>query len=278
MSPALGVFLSRDPWEGSVQQPFSLHGYLYVSANPVNLVDPAGLLGEKPEGEACSGWLGPAKLLCEAAERGSFSAREMVYRLLALGGRQRGWKVASDLLRHSLKGSGTTSAVYLDSNWLLQCPDCKKQRDARLMQFWEHYLVPASRRESRTRITAVLKPRGDGEPGTDPYLVVPDTSSDVGVALGKHYIDGLFVATTSSACSAMYAAVSVVYSVNDRFDFENGKALDLGGLHGVGEVPHRWINSLIEKGRAAEFDVHVEWAERRSIILPKGEEPRSGFV
>jgi hypothetical protein len=36
-----------DPWPGSIQQPSSLHKYLYVSANPVNSVDPSGLISER---------------------------------------------------------------------------------------------------------------------------------------------------------------------------------------------------------------------------------------
>ena len=34
MDPESGRFLSQDTWPGSIQQPASLHKYLYVSANP----------------------------------------------------------------------------------------------------------------------------------------------------------------------------------------------------------------------------------------------------
>jgi len=45
LDPATGRFLSVDPWQGSARQPASLHGYLYVAANPVNRVDPSGHFG-----------------------------------------------------------------------------------------------------------------------------------------------------------------------------------------------------------------------------------------
>ncbi|MCX7180869.1 MAG: RHS repeat-associated core domain-containing protein, partial [Proteobacteria bacterium] len=41
-SPDLGRFWNMDSYEGSQSDPFSLHKYLYASANPVNRVDPSG--------------------------------------------------------------------------------------------------------------------------------------------------------------------------------------------------------------------------------------------
>jgi RHS repeat-associated protein len=41
-NPATGRFLSRDPLEGSANDPASLHKYLYVGGDPVNLKDPTG--------------------------------------------------------------------------------------------------------------------------------------------------------------------------------------------------------------------------------------------
>jgi RHS repeat-associated protein len=40
--PEWGRFLSRDTIEGTINDPLSLHKFLYASANPVNLVDPSG--------------------------------------------------------------------------------------------------------------------------------------------------------------------------------------------------------------------------------------------
>ncbi|HXM51466.1 MAG TPA: PKD domain-containing protein [Pyrinomonadaceae bacterium] len=42
MNPESGRFLSVDTFEGSSSDPLSLHKYLYVSANPINGIDPTG--------------------------------------------------------------------------------------------------------------------------------------------------------------------------------------------------------------------------------------------
>jgi RHS repeat-associated protein len=47
-SPALKVFQSRDPWEGSGWRPHTLNGYTYVKLNPVRFVDPLGLCESDP--------------------------------------------------------------------------------------------------------------------------------------------------------------------------------------------------------------------------------------
>jgi hypothetical protein len=42
MDPESGRFLSKDTWAGSIQQPHSLHKYLYALDNPVNVTDASG--------------------------------------------------------------------------------------------------------------------------------------------------------------------------------------------------------------------------------------------
>lgn len=42
--PAVGRFGSRDPFGGALNDPISLHRYLYANANPVSFTDPAGRL------------------------------------------------------------------------------------------------------------------------------------------------------------------------------------------------------------------------------------------
>ncbi len=41
-NPVTGRFLSRDPEDGYVKDPVSLHKYLYANGDPVNLIDPRG--------------------------------------------------------------------------------------------------------------------------------------------------------------------------------------------------------------------------------------------
>jgi len=38
----LGLFLSRDPWDGDALRPGSMNGWNYTEGNPVNLTDPSG--------------------------------------------------------------------------------------------------------------------------------------------------------------------------------------------------------------------------------------------
>ena len=42
MDPALGRFVSVDPWSGDPQSPMSLHRYLYANASPLSHIDPSG--------------------------------------------------------------------------------------------------------------------------------------------------------------------------------------------------------------------------------------------
>jgi RHS repeat-associated protein len=46
MDPRVGRFIGLDTLAGNDESPASLHKYLYVSANPLNLVDPTGHVGE----------------------------------------------------------------------------------------------------------------------------------------------------------------------------------------------------------------------------------------
>ena len=42
MNPTVGTFISMDSYEGSIDDPVSLHKYLYANANPVTYSDPSG--------------------------------------------------------------------------------------------------------------------------------------------------------------------------------------------------------------------------------------------
>ena len=41
-APAVGRFLSQDPWSGSIYQPNTLHKHAYAANNPVLFIDPSG--------------------------------------------------------------------------------------------------------------------------------------------------------------------------------------------------------------------------------------------
>ncbi|MCP4524587.1 MAG: RHS repeat-associated core domain-containing protein, partial [Aestuariibacter sp.] len=44
--PAIGRFLSEDPFSGFAALPQTQHAYVYVGNNPINLTDPSGLYGD----------------------------------------------------------------------------------------------------------------------------------------------------------------------------------------------------------------------------------------
>ena len=57
-NPATGRFLSRDPLDGQVKDPASLHKYLYANGDPVNGMDPNG-----QEDLVATGWLTKARVV-----------------------------------------------------------------------------------------------------------------------------------------------------------------------------------------------------------------------
>jgi RHS repeat-associated protein len=42
LNPVTGRFMSRDPEDGKVKEPATLHKYLYAGGDPVNRIDPRG--------------------------------------------------------------------------------------------------------------------------------------------------------------------------------------------------------------------------------------------
>ena len=48
--PSTGTFQSKDVWPPDYNRPLSLNRFVYVEANPINLVDPSGQYGQPPGG------------------------------------------------------------------------------------------------------------------------------------------------------------------------------------------------------------------------------------
>ena len=70
MNPETGTFISMDSYAGSLDNPVSLHKYLYANANPVMYTDPTGYfsLAESSVAQACrsamhTAYIAPLKIL-----------------------------------------------------------------------------------------------------------------------------------------------------------------------------------------------------------------------
>src|SRR5215469_18045301 len=62
-NPLTGRFLSRDPEDGDLTNPKTLHKYLYANGDPVNWADPTGKAGTTTAEGAFGGSLGEYGLL-----------------------------------------------------------------------------------------------------------------------------------------------------------------------------------------------------------------------
>jgi RHS repeat-associated protein len=70
-NPATGRFMTRDPYQGSVYDPASLHRYNYARANPANFIDPSGRLSagvSKRSGLSCE-WRGGPMIHRDEADK-----------------------------------------------------------------------------------------------------------------------------------------------------------------------------------------------------------------
>jgi len=56
MNPLTGRFMSRDPEDGSLTNPVTLHKYLYGNGDPVNQIDPTGRAGTATTANAGGGF------------------------------------------------------------------------------------------------------------------------------------------------------------------------------------------------------------------------------
>ena len=72
----IGRFVSRDPFSGSLQDPRSLHRYLYTGNNPVNTADPGGLFNPYVCIFICLGFF-PVYLECLSACQGAAAMDEL---------------------------------------------------------------------------------------------------------------------------------------------------------------------------------------------------------
>jgi RHS repeat-associated protein len=270
-APGLELFLSRDPWGVYDLRPGFANGFNFGNANPVRYLDRTGFRAES----SCNNWWGPAKWIwCDRIEAGKGKKenlgliKNLYYWIGDVGRIWKGWRVAEDLLDHHLEGHRQGISISHEWQWLLRdSPEDRTKRDELSELFRKEYLEPALS-DCQNEVEAVIEPKrpaGCENEECDTSLVRPKTSTDVGVALGKHRMNGWFRARVLFSGGDNYVAfVKVTYWIDDKHDFDENKGL---GIHqgGVGFVPHIWMKWLENGGEAREFDVHLQWDETRIL-------------
>jgi RHS repeat-associated protein len=72
--PAVGRFISRDPWPALADAPQSLNRYVYAANNPVNVVDPSGAFNLKQIGQGAWDLLGGAGTMAKSIALGGIAS------------------------------------------------------------------------------------------------------------------------------------------------------------------------------------------------------------
>ena len=80
LDTGVGRFLTRDPWGGDLERPITLQPYHYVGQNPINRVDPSGLLYCSAPEPGCAQWVLDA---LDAIEKAGPRGNQLVQALLA---------------------------------------------------------------------------------------------------------------------------------------------------------------------------------------------------
>jgi RHS repeat-associated protein len=257
-----GRFTSPDPVVPDFYTPQGTHRYVYVENNAINLIDPTGLSSVAKEWCREHGWSEPAlSAFCKPAVSGNLRARWNLYRSLALGGDLwMNWDVGAMLLNHHIgAGDGGQSLgqpVFLleHRDWLLNGPEDNDAYQGLLYRFVS--LLSGPFKDTCSPPIPVRTVLRSG-------VITPVVSTDIGVALGKHYLNVQFDAMVWPA--SRMVEYNAFFFVHDIHDFDPLKKLDLKGSGGIGEIPHEWIISLENNGWAAIFDIYLAWDEKGTI-------------
>jgi RHS repeat-associated protein len=290
-SPLDGRFVSVDPWPGSIRQPRTLHKYLYVTNDPVNLADPSGF---QPEDRSdpydpgwCDDWAFPRKISCRIITGRRtpdwLRYREMygIYSEIMLGLILVGdFEQAPNFWAHYLVGRsrlGAGDSVHLEGdywgNWARTHPYHEAMRERQLDDFFQEKVWPAAQ-TCQTSVGPWPARRGsanfaDAKGGKYVFVEAGFVRNDVTVAIGRHYIEGDFYAEAiETSGNSVTADVTIERYIDDRFDFVDDTGdIPLGGIvgdknfMGYGTVPNVWARTLAIQGMAHEFSVHIEWEE-----------------
>ena len=289
--PGTGRFLTQDLWTGDWKRPASLHRYSYSNNNPTKYVDPSGFQPEDTSDPYdpgwCDDWEFPRKIICKiiTGERTPnwlrYTYMYNVYTEIVLGLRYAGslmggtysFKHAPDFWSHFIHGHSVLgSGDYVElkgpdwGDWARTHEHHEAMHDRQVEDFFREEVWPAAQRcQTKVGPWQVRRDRY-------PYLEAGHANNDVTVSIGRHYIEGNFYAENIRFNDySVTADVMIERFINDIFDFVN----DTGDIPlkqiippkwnrfvGYGTVPNVWAQTLIDKGWAHDFDIHIEWEER----------------
>ncbi len=217
-----------------------------TSAGAARVVDPRA---------RATRWRGPAERLKRrlaaraerAYEAGDVRGLKRVYEVLALGGRLRGYRLASGNLRHFLHGKG--EARRIASGPIRRDP-----------------AVRAAMKGLRAEMLAAARARAGAEGRfavESRRVVVKAERADVYYALGSFHLSARAEVEVVRGAEGRRRLRTVVrWRMDDRYDWhpDEGTAADPVGVPGL--FRDRWGAMLVERGEAHDFDVHAEWSER----------------
>ncbi len=246
-APWQGRFLSRDVWDGDYNQPLSLNKWLYASANPINLVDPAGT---NPIDDIAEALLDKTEA---CFNRGDLKCVWRSYYLLAVGGNTLGYKYSANHLFNFLFKLGDLEYPPIEdalpyglaSDWVQrskaaqdQMPTIKKGIEALLH-------IHAQNGDAR------------GAFETKHFPAKPNPISEPDVYYAMNGFD-LWAKVEYDIRNCSTVRIKTIYHFQDPYDWHEGLVAG-GGAVGVKGFKDVWAAALHDAGLALEYEVSRYW-------------------
>lgn len=201
LNTTTGRFWSMDTYEGDQQTPSSLHKYLYVSANPVNQVDPAG------HDDADIGSFSVANAASQALEGIttllSSAARITAVRLLTVGAALGSSVFARPGIQDALEDGGA-DAIAATQNAFFEYQGVVSEAEAETSSIWSSYRAFAQYlNQLYTRLP------GANPPGIEYHHLV-EQSQEEASGFAENAINSM--SNVVPTPSAVHSTISAFYS------------------------------------------------------------------